>query len=448
MSTSRPRAPAVLGIVAASLGLFFAAFSTHDYAQNLDRQLHTPHCSFVPGLVASDEAKGCLAAMYSPYSSLFREKYWGGIPISLFAVGAYAFFLALAVYVLTAGNAGSKRAWQAFGLTALTPLFPSAVMFFITITKLHEFCKLCVGMYTASALLAVAGVWALKASAGAKGPDATDTLRDPIPPFASASTSQVPPGYPAPAYAVDTLPVPAPAPFPGWAPIPTGGFAIIPSLFVLLGLFALAPAYIYVSSLPDYKTYLTSCGKLLEATEKHGALVHLPTTQPVQPALVFEDPLCPTCRAFHERLVTDGIYDKLDLTVAIFPLDSDCNWMLDKSLHPGACVLAKAFLCGGDKSRQILEWSYENQDSLRDAGKAGKDMIRAKVKERFPDVDACIDAKETQKRLDRVLHFAVANKVPISTPQLFLGDTRVCDEDTDLGLRYTLGQLSPQLNTP
>ena len=70
------------------------------------------------------------------------------------------------------------------------------------------------------------------------------------------------------------------------------------------------------------------------------------------------------------------------------------------------------------------------------------------MKARFPDVDACIDAKETKKRLDYILQFAVANKVPLSTPQLFLGETRVCDEDTDLGLRYVVGQLSPQVFAP
>jgi hypothetical protein len=28
---------------------------------------------------------------------------------------------------------------------------------------------------------------------------------------------------------------------------------------------------------------------------------------------------------------------------------------------------------------------------------------------------------------------------------MFLGDQRICDEDTDLGLRYTLAQLAPEV---
>jgi hypothetical protein len=108
-------------------------------------------------------------------------------------------------------------------------------------------------------------------------------------------------------------------------------------------------------------------------------------------------------------------------------------------------------LCGdktGNRSREILEWSYANQEELTGLGKAGKDVLRAKVKARFPEVDACIDAKETKQRLEQILQFAVTNKLTLSTPQFYLGDTRVCDEDTDLGLRFTVGHLAPQVNAP
>ena len=37
---------------------------------------------------------------------------------------------------------------------------------------------------------------------------------------------------------------------------------------------------------------------------------------------------------------------ELDMKVLVFPLDADCNWLLGgRSMHPGACVLAKAVLC-------------------------------------------------------------------------------------------------------
>lgn len=394
----------VLGIVASALGLFFSGFSTHDYAAHLDRQLHGTHCSFVPGLLEADSgANACTAAMYSPYSAFLRERYWGGVPISLFALGAYAFFLSVSIYWVLGRDRAPRRLLQAFGLAAVFPALVSAVMFVISLTQLGAFCKLCVGLYVSSAVLLAAGIFA---------------LRD---------------GFAATAEGAEKL--------------PTTSWLFVPGLFAALGFFALLPAFVYVGALPSYDKYLLSCGKLTEKTEKHNALVHLATLHPLKPALFFDDPLCPTCKALHERFVDDGVLDRLDAQVALFPLDNDCNWMLDRALHPGACVLAKAVLCGDKvrKAREVLEWSFANQEALRDAGKAGKPILRARIKARFPDLDACIDAKETQQRLDQHLQYAVANKIAVSTPQLFLGEQRICDEDTDLGLKYTLSQLAPEV---
>jgi len=50
-----------------------------------------------------------------------------------------------------------------------------------------------------------------------------------------------------------------------------------------------------------------------------------------------------------------------------------------------------------------------------------------------------------KKRLDEVLQYAVENKVRVSTPQLYVSGKRVCDEDTDMGMRFALGKLAPKL---
>jgi len=86
------KAPAIIALVASGLGLIFASNSTLDYAAHLDRRLHNVHCSFIPGAAAVPEAEACRAAMYSPYSALMKDQYWGGIPISLFGLGAFCFF--------------------------------------------------------------------------------------------------------------------------------------------------------------------------------------------------------------------------------------------------------------------------------------------------------------------------------------------------------------------
>jgi hypothetical protein len=58
-----------------------------------------------------------------------------------------------------------------------------------------------------------------------------------------------------------------------------------------------------------------------------------------------------------------------------------------------------------------------------------------------------MDSKETTLRLNKMLRYIVNNHLTVSTPQLFLGDTRLCDEDTDMGLSYTMKRLAPALRT-
>jgi hypothetical protein len=301
------------------------------------------------------------------------------------------------------------------------------------------------GMYGGSILLAAAGVVALVkiVKPAARGMVVQDPFVHDDPSHPNNAHRNVPTVPMAPA----GYPVPAGAQYqaaPG-AVMPLGSMLGPVLVFGVLGAFVVLPAVVYASSMPDYRAKIVSCGSIAQPIEKHGALVKLATAHPKRPALLFVDPLCPTCKAFHERLEGEGIFEQLDVSVAIFPLDSECNWMLDRSLHPGACELAKAFLCSGDQARAVLEWSYDNQSDLEPAGKAGKDAIRAKIRQRFTGLDACMDSKETKQRLDRVLQFAVANKVPVSTPQMMLGAQRVCDEDTDLGMAYTMKQIAPEV---
>jgi len=396
-----PRRAALIALAAALLGLIFSAYSTYDYAQQLDRQVHAVHCSFIPGAPVSDDADNpCKAALFSTYSAIFRGAYWGGIPISLFGLGAFAFFAGFAAY-LARGDTHKNvppHAWWTFVALSLGPLLTSVVMFTISVSHLHALCKLCVGVYVSSITIAAMAV------IGARSHRHGVSVRGSVGLFGGAS-------------------------------------------FACLGAFASVPALLYVALLPDYRPLLDKCGKLAVATEPHHSLLTIKTEHPVRPVTLFEDPLCPTCRAFHERLVQEGVFEKLDVTMAMFPLDSDCNWMLDRPLHPGACVMAKAVICGGsDKARPILEWAYEEQDGLRELGKKGPQALTSKIAERWgAEIAACVASEKATTQLNQQLHFAANNHVPVSTPQMFLGDRRICDEDTDLGLKYTLAVLAPEL---
>lgn len=391
---------AAVALVASVLGVVFAAYSTVDYASHLDRRLHDVHCSFIPGAAATSEAEACRAAMYSPYSALLKEAYWGGIPISLFALGAFAFFLGFSVYLVVGGPRVPRKSVIFFALASSTPLIVSLVMLAISLSQLGQVCKTCAGIYIASLLLAVGGLAGAFAS----------RQREPAPSRREAS------------------------------------FLLPLAWLIALGVTTLVPAVVYAGSIPDHRPFLAQCGELKLQKPNAGELLKIRGPGAVQSAIFFEDPLCPTCKAFHERLVHEGIFDRLDVELSLFPLDSECNWMLSEPLHPGACIVSKAVLCGGERARQVLSWAYEEQVYLARAGKAGPNVLRAAIKQRWgKELLSCVDDRQTEARLNEHLHFASENGVPVSTPQMYLGKKRVCDEDTDIGLRFTLSELAPEV---
>jgi uncharacterized membrane protein len=391
------RVPAAISLVGALLGLLFASYSTLDYAKHLDRGLHDVHCSFIPGAPATSEAEACRAAMYSPYSALFKESMWGGVPISLFALGAFTFFAGFALYLLLAADRAPRRSVIFFAILSLTPLLVSLAMLTLSLTKIGSLCKTCVGIYVSSFLLAAGGIAGLL------------TLRE----------GDARPGL---------------------------GMLFPLAWLATLGLITLVPAVVYAASVPDLRPYLTKCGELKDTKMKAGAPLEMRGSRAVQSAIFFEDPLCPTCKAFHDRLLGEDVMERLDVDLVMFPLDSECNWMLDRPLHPGACIVSKAVLCGGNQVRQVLEWSFEEQAYLTRAGRAGPNVLRAAIKQRWgAEFLACVDSRKTDILLNQHLHFASDNGVPVSTPQMYLDKRRVCDEDTDIGLRFTLAQLAPEV---
>ena len=396
MLGSSSRFPAALALLGSLLGLLFASYSTMDYAEHLDRGLHDVHCSFIPGAPPTSEAEACRAAMYSPYSALFRESMWGGVPISLFALGAFAFLGGFAFYLWLSHGRAPKVAVGFFAGVGITPLLVSLLMLTISLTKLGHLCKTCVGIYISSFILAVGAVSGLF------------TLKGP--------------------------------------PRPSLGLLFPLGWLAALGLTTLIPAVVYASSVPDQRPYLNKCGTLKQPKMSAGAPLKIHGSRAIQPALFFEDPLCPTCRAFHERLLDEGVFERFDVDLVLFPLDSECNWMLDEPLHPGACIVSRAVLCGGNRTRQVLEWAYEEQVYLTRAGKAGANVLRAAIKQRWgDDMLKCVDDRKTDVLLNQHLHFASDNGIPVSTPQMYLGTKRVCDEDTDMGLRFALTELAPEV---
>jgi uncharacterized membrane protein len=421
--------PALVVLLGALLGLALAGYSTADYVAHLDRQLHDVHCSFIPGAAVDPNAdNACKTAMYSSYSALLRDEIWGGVPISLFALGAFAFFAAFALYLLVSGARAPRRANHFIALAGVTPLLASIVMAVISATKLGSYCKTCVGIYIASAILAIGAVAAFVVDRRAARRALLVEARLP------EAGSNVPPTL------VDDADV--------IRPRPLGPMSLVVSWMLLLAMSSVTPAFAYRESVPSYEAHVRGCGTLADASDPHKALIHIAAAGARQPVHLVVDPLCPTCKAFHQRLISEGIFALLDTTLVLFPLDSECNWNLDTPLHPGACAVSRAVICGDARALEVLEWAYEQQDELVALAKSadGEAKLALRIEQRFAGMKACMESKATRLRLDETIRFGVRNKLPVSTPQLFVGSVRLCDEDSDIGLPYALRKLAPELS--
>ena len=396
-------------LVGALAGLVFAGVSTFDFVQHLDRQVHSLHCSFIPGAGAETGASGCQAAMMSPYSSVFRTSIWGGIPISLPAMAVFGFILFYAVDLLLGRRKDDPRATAFLALACALPALASVLMLTISLTKLGAVCKLCAGVYIASALCLTGSIMLWRRAVALRATNTVGTSR-------SGASLEV---------QVE-------------APATSNGF--LAGLFGIGLLFVAVPIVLYAVLAPDHGKFIGTCGRLDKPADTYGVMV------PVQrggstPALEILDPLCPACKAFEQRLEATGMASRLDRRAILFPLDTTCNWMITENTHPGACTVSEAVLCAGDKAPEVIRWAFEVQDRVRTETKADPAAAERMVEQRFPELAACVGSPEAKSRLNKSLRWAVANNIRVLTPQLFVNNVKLCDEDVDLGLDYALSRM-------
>ena len=395
------RGPLIVAAVGALLGCVFSALSTSDFMQHLDRQVHAIHCSFIPGAGKDLAENGCKAVMMSPYSSFFRESVWGGVPVSLWALATFAFLAYRAGVLLWRGKPSRPETLFLLAASGL-PVLMSVIYGFLSVAKVGSTCKICVGIYVASALVFVGALLAHQ--------------KNQAPAESSPSTGR----------------------FALWFGEGTAFVAV------------LTMTYLIATPSGDVKTAMTGCGTLVSGEDPAGVMIPLPSGRQGEPAIEVLDPLCPACRAFDERLAASGLRKRLDLKAVLFPLDPSCNWMVTEALHPGACAVSEAILCAGGlgsaakdekAATEVLAWAFKNQEKLRAMAEKDEGALRAKLESTFPKVKGCLGGTLVKNKLTKSLRWAVANAIPVLTPQLFVGNARMCDEDSDLGLEYTLSKM-------
>ena len=342
---------------------------------------------------------GCRAVMMSPYSSWFRDLYWGGIPISLFAVAVFSFIAYRSAYLLWRGRPHRNESIFLFVATLL-PVVMSVIYGNIAARELGAMCTVCVGIYVVSGVL-----------------------------FASTLASV----------------------FMSETPEPAGGEGVVAhfAVGVLEGVAFVAVLTIaYIVGMPEVAPDNTAikgakgCGTLAQSEDPAKIMVPLAPRPGATPSIELLDPLCPACRAFDERLQASGLGETLDQRAVLFPLDSACNWMVQTALHPGACAVSEAMLCAPDEAPRILKWAFAEQEKLLAMGKDDEKGLRRLLKTTFPAAASCMGTAVARNKMVKSLRWAVANALPVMTPQLFVNGRRICDEDTDLGLEYTLTRMT------
>ena len=402
------RRPALLLLIAgAVLGLIFSSVSTYDFAQHLDRQVHGLHCSIIPGLGLPDASgtSGCHVTLMSPYSSLFRTAFWGGLPVSLPGMSVFAFLLWRGLAALLSGRALEAGAARLLLGAATLPMFATLVMGGLSLVVLDALCKVCLGIYLSSVLAFVGAVVAYRQRRPTSG-----ELGGPIADRDDDDLQQV-----------DL----------GWMLTRVGA----------LGLFVAAPAAAWAALVPDHGKYIGTCGKLVVTDDPKGVLLPLDPHPGGRPTIEVLDPLCPSCKGFEERVAASGQGEQLDRRVLLFPLDNACNWMVGGTMHPGACTISEAVLCAKGDARLVVAWAFANQEQIRTESAADPEAAARLVLGAFPEYKDCVGGAKVRAQLNHGLRWAVQNELPVMTPQLYVDGVRLCDADTDLGLDFALGQI-------
>jgi uncharacterized membrane protein len=419
----------IVVFVGAVAGAAFAALSTYDFVQHLDRQVHNLHCSFIPGASHAGES-GCQVAMMSPYSSVLRTQVWGGIPIALAAMSVFAFLAFYTLDLMLTRRKDDPRATGFLALATALPAVTSAVMLAISIARLGTTCKVCVCIYIASAVCLVGGlfVWRGAARGHVASPSwdrDDDHHRHREPAFIGSARADS--GARLVAVGVDTAPV-------------SSGF--LAGMFAVGVAFVAIPVVLYLAMAPDHARFIGTCEGLAHPEDSYGVMVQVERVRARgAPAIEVLDPLCPACRAFEQRLAASGLGDRIERKAVLFPLDNTCNWMVSEATHPGACTVSEAVLCAGDKAPEVIAWAFETQDRIRSEAKTDPTAAARIVKQRFPELASCVGSPEARSRLNKSMRWIVANNIRVLTPQLFVNNVKLCDEDVDLGLEYTLSNM-------
>lgn len=318
----RRSAGLLIGLLAALLALAVSIYLASGHLRKPTDAVYKGMCD--PNASFLGMPVDCAKVNNSEYGEL------AGVPVSLLGAGFYLSLAGLSLVAWRMRSESAMRAQALFSLGAGFGVLYSLYLFHVQFNVLEAFCPFCLMLYGCNTLL-LAG--ALIASGFRPGP------------LIEAGREMA------------------------------GRFFMEPVLLATCVGFLLtvgAGHLLLVSQqerLDREASILSSGGGDLRAL--------LAKSEPLQPSILPDDPRlgpenapytvvefsdfrCPFCRVAADRLkaVKDATDRRMRLVFKHYPLDSECNPNVRMSLHPGACLAARAAVCAAQSDRF---WEYHDE---------------------------------------------------------------------------------------
>jgi protein-disulfide isomerase len=156
-----------------------------------------------------------------------------------------------------------------------------------------------------------------------------------------------------------------------------------------------------------------------------GVPVKGPANAPIK-VVEYSDFLCPFCRnisgAFSQYLPTSA--GRVAVYYKNYPLESECNPHVERTVHAGACLLARGGLCADEQGKF---WPYHDRvfsAELKDPQVADVARIAAEAGLDASALQACLTSAATQARLAAEVEEAWKAGVR-ATPTLFINGKKL-----------------------
>jgi protein-disulfide isomerase len=281
-----------------------------------------------------------------------------GLPVAVWGAVAYGVVIALAASALLRRRSGGTWPVGLLFLLGAAATAASAVLAGVSEFLIGAWCLLCIGSWLVSLALLLTGWWASRA------PGLVAAVREDV----AAVLAR-----PARAAALGVVLV--------------GGLALAANAY---------PRYWEAKRSSGGEQPTAGAGARPTAGSGATGTARPAATGPTA-VVVYSDYECPYCAKAHEeaRVILARRPD-VQLVHRQFPLDATCNPAVKRTVHPGACDLARAAICADAQGKlpEMDDALFRNQEEQRPvldlARKVGLDLDRFRT---------CLAAPETERRL-------------------------------------------------